>query len=165
MKELLSEFIYGGMDGIITTVAIIGAILGANIHTKYALILGMANIIADGFSMGISRYNSLIDLRKSGNTFVTPAISGLYTFLFFILMGSIPLIPFLFVSLKNEMKMRNMLFLFSLFAFILIGGIKGIYTKKIFTSMTQVVGIGLFGALISYFVAKYINSKIRFNDT
>ena len=165
MKELLSEFIYGGMDGIITTVAIISATLGANIHTKYALILGLANIIADGFSMGISRYNSLTDLRQMGNSIVSPLQSALYTFLFFIIMGSIPLIPFLFVSLHHETKMRNMLFLFSLFAFIMIGAIKGQYTKKRIRSMSEVVGIGLFGALISYFVAKYINSKIKFNYT
>ena len=62
---VLSEFIYGGMDGVITTVAIIAGTMGANIAPKYALILGLSNIMADGFSMGISRYNSLVDIVKS----------------------------------------------------------------------------------------------------
>ena len=50
----ISEFIYGGMDGIITTIAIISSVMGANISTQYALVLGMANVLSDGFSMGIS---------------------------------------------------------------------------------------------------------------
>ena len=62
---MLSEFIYGGMDGVITTVAIIGGSLGAKISNKYALILGASNVIADGFSMGISRYSSLKDVKNS----------------------------------------------------------------------------------------------------
>ena len=96
---LLSEFIYGGMDGVITTVAIVAGIMGANIPTNYALVLGLANLCADGFSMGISRYNSLVDITKSKNT---PIISALATFVSFVIMGSIPLIPFAFVSLSNE---------------------------------------------------------------
>ena len=67
MYMILSEFIYGGMDGVITTVAIIAGILGANIAPKYALVLGLASLFADGFSMGISRYSSLVQvLRLAG---------------------------------------------------------------------------------------------------
>ena len=163
IKDVLSEFVYGGMDGVITTVAIIGATLGAKIHTSYALILGLANIIADGFSMGISRYNSLTNI-KSGNSNVSPLFSGLYTFIFFIIMGSIPLLPFIFVTLNNESLMKKMLILFSLLSFIIIGYIKGKYTNKLLTSMIEVVFIGSIGALISYFVANKINSKIKINN-
>ena len=55
------------MDGVITTVAIIGGTLGAQIPSKYALILGASNVLADGFSMGISRYNSLSMYKDKTN--------------------------------------------------------------------------------------------------
>ena len=57
-----------------------------------------------------------------------------------------------------------MLILFSLLAFIIIGYIKCKYTNKRLTSMIEVVFIGSFGALISYFVANKINSKIKINN-
>ena len=92
---MLSEFIYGGMDGVITTVAIIGGTLGAKIPSNYALILER-RMLADGFSMGISRYNSLINVQDKTNSEISrksPFQSGLFTFIFFVLMGSIPLLP------------------------------------------------------------------------
>ena len=46
---MLSDFIYGGIDGVITTAAIIAGILGANISSKYALILGVSNLCAMDF--------------------------------------------------------------------------------------------------------------------
>ena len=79
---ILSDFIYGGMDGVITTAAIIAGIIGANISTKYALILGLANLCADGFSMGISRYNSLIDVIEKKNS--SPLIASCVTFFSFV---------------------------------------------------------------------------------
>ena len=82
LKEMLSEFVYGGMDGVITTVAIIAGTMGADISTKYALILGLANILADGFSMGISRYNSLVDIVASNSELsrTSPILSAMATF-------------------------------------------------------------------------------------
>ena len=96
---ILSEFIYGGMDGVITTVAIIAGILGANIAPKYALVLGLASLFADGFSMGISRYSSLVDVRRAK---VSPMFSGLATFVSFVVIGAIPLAPFLFYRIKMK---------------------------------------------------------------
>ena len=64
MKNQLSEFIYGGMDGIITVV--ISATIGSGIPNKYIPIIGSASLIGDGFSMGVSRgYNSLVESKDS----------------------------------------------------------------------------------------------------
>ncbi len=154
---LLSEFIYGGMDGVITTVAIVAGIMGANIPTNYALVLGLANLCADGFSMGISRYNSLVDIAKSKNT---PIISALATFVSFVIMGSIPLIPFAFVSLSNEEFMKKMLLMCSLIALLVIGVIKGLYSNKLMKSIIEVFFIGFVGIYVSFHVSKYVKSKI-----
>lgn len=161
MKPFISEFIYGGMDGIITTIAIISSVMGANISTQYALVLGMANVLSDGFSMGISRFNSLVDLQK-GNKYY-PYYSAFFTFVFFVIMGSIPLIPFLFVSLQNETMMQNMLLCFGLLAFVIIGTIKGIYTKKIVKSLIEVILIGSLGAFIAFYVSKTMKERYLLN--
>ena len=48
MTEYVSEFVYGGIDGTITTMAIIAGSAGAGLPT---IILGLANVLADGFSI------------------------------------------------------------------------------------------------------------------
>lgn len=163
LKEMLSEFVYGGMDGVITTVAIIAGTMGADISTKYALILGLANILADGFSMGISRYNSLVDIVASNSELsrTSPILSAMATFFFFVLMGLIPLFPFM-LNVEKDNIGRWLIFS-SLVAFLFIGGIKGLYSKTMKKSIIEVVVIGSIGAAISYFVASYMNH--RFADT
>jgi vacuolar iron transporter family protein len=52
----LRDFIYGAIDGTVTTFAVVAGVAGANLSPTIVIILGVANLIADGFSMGISNY-------------------------------------------------------------------------------------------------------------
>ncbi len=52
----LRDWIYGGIDGAVTTFAIVSGVVGANLSTSIILVLGAANIVADGFSMAASNY-------------------------------------------------------------------------------------------------------------
>ena len=54
----LAEFIYGGIDGGVTTFAVVAGAVGANFGIDVILILGVANLIADGFSMSVGSYLS-----------------------------------------------------------------------------------------------------------
>lgn len=58
LRDYLGEFVYGGIDGIVTTFAVVAASAGAGLPSGVVIILGFANLIADGFSMGISAYLS-----------------------------------------------------------------------------------------------------------
>ncbi|NNC71768.1 MAG: hypothetical protein HKN78_02715, partial [Sphingomonadaceae bacterium] len=53
----LSDFVYGGIDGAITTFAIVAGVVGAALPSSVILILGLANLLADGFSMAASNYS------------------------------------------------------------------------------------------------------------
>lgn len=57
-KVYLPEFVYGGIDGSITTFAVVAGAAGANLDSKIVIILGFANLIADGFSMSVGSYLS-----------------------------------------------------------------------------------------------------------
>jgi len=56
--KYIKNIIYGGIDGIITTFSIMAAGFGANLEMKYLISLGVANLVADGFSMGFGDYIS-----------------------------------------------------------------------------------------------------------
>lgn len=57
-EEYLGEIVYGGIDGIVTTFAIVAGSVGAGLSSAIILILGFANLVADGFSMGVGAYLS-----------------------------------------------------------------------------------------------------------
>ena len=56
--KYIKNIIYGGLDGIITTFAIIAASVGARLDSKYIIAIGFANLFADGLSMGLGDYLS-----------------------------------------------------------------------------------------------------------
>ncbi|NOX27124.1 MAG: hypothetical protein GXP21_02825 [Gammaproteobacteria bacterium] len=186
--QYISDAVLGGIDGCVTTFAVVAGVLGAGFSSSVALILGVANLIADGFSMAMSNYESVRAQHEYNNrlrlieaehvqqvpdgereeirqlfqakgfdgatlnhivdtltqnqdvwidtmlteehgvqkTLSNPKQSALTTFVAFILVGIMPLLPFLSTSLAPQQQ-----FIFSAgiaaIMFFLIGMIKGLY--------------------------------------
>lgn len=55
----LRDAILGGIDGCVTTVAVIASVAGAGLPGMVAFVLGIASLIADAFSMGVSNYQAV----------------------------------------------------------------------------------------------------------
>lgn len=53
----LRDWVYGGIDGAVTTFAVVSGVMGARLSTTIILILGIANLLADGFSMAASNFS------------------------------------------------------------------------------------------------------------
>ncbi|NNK89611.1 MAG: hypothetical protein HKO89_03310, partial [Saprospiraceae bacterium] len=58
METYLGEFVYGGIDGCVTTFAVVAGAVGAGLDSIIIIILGFANLLADGFAMSIGAYLS-----------------------------------------------------------------------------------------------------------
>jgi VIT1/CCC1 family predicted Fe2+/Mn2+ transporter len=56
-SNYLRDWIYGGIDGAVTTFAIIAGVAGADLAASVVLILGFANLLADGLAMAASNYS------------------------------------------------------------------------------------------------------------
>ncbi|MEX0819983.1 MAG: VIT1/CCC1 transporter family protein [Pirellulaceae bacterium] len=93
----LPDIIYGANDGIITTFAVVSGVVGGNLSSHVVLILGFANLLADGVSMGASNY---LSKRSRGGeeeliSHGDAARHGMVTFISFILVGAIPLFAYI----------------------------------------------------------------------
>ena len=70
MKWHFDDFIYGSIDGAVTTFAIVAGVVGAGLSPGIILILGFANLFADGFSMAAANYqaskarNEYIEMKR-----------------------------------------------------------------------------------------------------
>ena len=56
MRWSIEEFVYGATDGAVTTFAVVAGVVGAGLSPSIILILGFANLFADGFSMAVGNY-------------------------------------------------------------------------------------------------------------
>ncbi|MGB7184511.1 MAG: VIT1/CCC1 transporter family protein [Burkholderiaceae bacterium] len=57
-SQNVSDAVLGGIDGCVTTFSVVSGSVGAGLSMSVALILGFANLFADGFSMAVSNYES-----------------------------------------------------------------------------------------------------------
>jgi VIT1/CCC1 family predicted Fe2+/Mn2+ transporter len=70
MKWFFDDFIYGSIDGAVTTFAIVAGVMGAGLSPGIILILGFANLFADGFSMAVANFqaskarNEYIEMKR-----------------------------------------------------------------------------------------------------
>jgi len=161
-KNYLPEFVYGGIDGSITTFAIVSGVVGASLSSSIILILGFANLFADGFSMAASNYlseKSKEDLL-SGKRAVRKSLAkkkAFVTFLSFLIIGFIPLLSFVF-GFKNQYVFSIAL---TAIALVVVGWFKGLVTKKNkFYSSLQTLIIGGIAATIAFLVGYFIKTLI-----
>lgn len=64
--SFVGDFVYGAIDGSVTTFAVVSGVAGAGLAPNIVIILGFANLLADGFSMAVGNYLS----SKSENEFI-----------------------------------------------------------------------------------------------
>lgn len=57
-EKYLPQFVYGGIDGCVTTFAVVAGSVGAGLDSAVIIILGFANLLADGFAMSVGAYLS-----------------------------------------------------------------------------------------------------------
>ncbi|MGB0925348.1 MAG: VIT1/CCC1 transporter family protein [Minisyncoccia bacterium] len=160
IKKYLPEFVYGSVDGVVTTVAIITGAVGAGLSSSIILVLGLANVLADGFSMGSSEYLSSIseaqlDSSKKGLAKNTAFAKGLATFVSFVAVGLAPVVPFLVSVLVPGFSAYGVtVSLVTAFcAFIFIGYVGARVTKTSrLTNIIRTVAVGGVAAFISFAV-------------
>lgn len=58
MRLEIEDFVYGSIDGAVTTFAVVAGVVGASLSPSIVLILGFANLFADGFSMAAANYQA-----------------------------------------------------------------------------------------------------------
>ncbi len=100
-RHYIRDLVYGANDGIITTFAVVAGVAGGGLSILAVLIVGAANLLADGLSMGVSNYlgiRSHESARAAENLpeeEAYPARHGFATFAAFVLAGAVPLVPYL----------------------------------------------------------------------
>lgn len=157
IKKYLPEFVYGGIDGVVTTIAIITGAIGAGLSPKVIFILGFANVLADGFSMGSGEYLSSISEKQlgEGEEGDIPMKKGLATFVSFVAIGMMPVAPFL-IGLFSVFVMENSVAISLVLAFISFVGIGYVGARVTKTSrmknILRTVFVGTVAALISFLV-------------
>jgi vacuolar iron transporter family protein len=100
-QHYIRDLVYGANDGIITTFAVVAGVAGGSLSTRAVLIVGAANLLADGLSMGVGNYLGIRaeegsrELQGLPEAEASPARHGLATFLAFVAAGVLPLAPYL----------------------------------------------------------------------
>lgn len=162
--SILRDVVFAADDGVITTFAIVAGSFGAGLAPSIVIILGFANLLADGFSMATGIYlgsKSEIEYEKSKNNSHwksdSPVKQGFVTFFSFALAGLFPLLPFIF-GIKASFVSSALLVAIFLFS---LGVLKGAYTRKDpLKSGIETFLIGGIAAVLAYGVGNFIDSLV-----
>ncbi|KTG20114.1 VIT1/CCC1 transporter family protein [Haloferax profundi] len=158
----LPEIIYGANDGIVTTFAVVAGVAGAALSPGIVIVLGFANLFADGFSMGMSNYLSERSeedyhdavgdghVRTDGKT---PVQTAAATFLAFIVAGWTPLLPYVF--------RLEPLFPISIVvtgaAFFVVGASRSLVTNRSWVANGgEMFVVGMAAAAVAYAVGNFL---------
>lgn len=168
-ESYLGEFVYGAIDGSITTFAVVAGAAGANLPPSVVLILGFANLFADGFSMATSNFLStkakmqVQEKRGHYHHEVEPMKTAMVTFISFLAVGFVPL--FSYVAGLFFQSVRENQFLIAAIltgvAFFTVGAIKAKVVKKSWiASSSETLLLGGIAAVIAYVVGAFLRGIV-----
>jgi len=159
----LGNLVYGANDGIITTFAVIAGASGAGFSSTIIIVLGIANLIADGFSMAASKYLSVKSeqsVDQAGSKRRSAVQDGAATFIAFVLAGALPLLPFLIPGASEHAFIISAIT--GGIAFFLVGAARSlVITKNLFVAGLEILIVGGAAAVIAYGLGSWVETLIQ----
>ncbi len=163
-SRYVGEFVYGASDGIITTFAIVTAAAGGSLSPGVIVVLGVANLLADGFSMGASSFLSArAEASRDAETqdISLPLKRGVATFGAFVLAGLLPLLPYLAVQSAAPVFPLVISVAATLGALAVVGvGRAHLAGEPISLAVVEMVTVGGMAAAISYGVGWFLRAIV-----
>ena len=153
----LRDMVYGALDGVITTMAILAGSQGAALSARIGLILGLANLIGDGISMGASNYLGLrSEIEQAGGSVAAeaPWRHGLATVAAFIVVGSAPLVAYVVAPLAG-VAIFPFAIVLSAMALLAAGFVRAAFVgKAAWRSAIEMLAVGVLAGGAAYLVGR-----------
>lgn len=163
----IGDLVFGANDGIVTTFAVVSGVSGAALSPRVAIILGFANLLADGFSMAAGSYlgnrsEQEYQVLVNGATDegrIHAVGHGAAIFLAFLAAGSVPLLPLLFIPAEQSFPVSCAATAVILFA---VGSLRTLVTRaRWIKSGLEMLLIGSMAAAASWLVGHLLGGLTR----
>ena len=167
--RLLKSAVFGANDGIVTTFAVVAGVAGAHLSAQVVLILGIANMVADGLAMGLGDYlgeRSERQMRNAKKHEMGDGIwhTGLVTFVAFVLAGALPLLPYFARSIGlpiEEAWQFPLSILMTGVTLFTVGAIRTVFTGcKLLRGGLEMLGVGAIAAIVAYVLGGFVERAL-----
>jgi VIT1/CCC1 family predicted Fe2+/Mn2+ transporter len=155
-RHYVREWIYGANDGLVTTFAVVAGTAGGGLSPQVVLIAGVANLLADGLSMGVGSYLSIRSYESVRASQALPeeeahpARHGAATFAAFVAAGALPLLPYA-LGFDPVLAFVSAIALTFLAMFV-VGALRSLVaTTKWWAAGAEMLGLGAAVACVAYY--------------
>ena len=154
-RHYVGDLVYGANDGLITTFAVVAGVAGGALSSRATLIIGAANLFADGLSMAVGNYLSIrsregvLAAQDLPEEEAHPAKHGLATLLAFVGAGAVPLLPFALLTGAGARLTGSIVLTFT--TLFVIGALRAVVTiDRWWLAGLEMLLLGIAVALAAY---------------
>lgn len=133
-RHYIRDLVYGANDGLITTFAVVSGVAGGALSHIAVLVIGAANLAADGVSMGAGNLLAIRADERARAADGLPELEtypwkhGLATLIAFVVAGALPLVPFVLpIATESRFAWSAASTFVAMFA---LGCVRGVITRE-----------------------------------
>jgi VIT1/CCC1 family predicted Fe2+/Mn2+ transporter len=165
-QHYVRDVVYGANDGVITTFAVVAGVTGGTLSPVTVLVLGVANLLADGLSMGVGNYlgirsdERVREAQQLPEQEAFPIRHGIATFLAFVAAGVVPLLPYVFSGVTTDLfATSTVLSLMVLFA---VGAARSrVGTGSWWANGLEMLVLGVIVGAVAYFAGAVVSALLE----
>jgi vacuolar iron transporter family protein len=165
-RHYVRELVYGANDGIITTFAVVAGVAGGGLSVGVVLIIGAANLFADGLSMAVGNYlairshESVLEAQDLPEEEAFPIRHAGATFAAFVIAGIVPLLPYMFAAFPGDRFVPSIALTF--LALFVVGSSRALIANvRWWRAGVEMLGLGALVAAIAYASGRVVAAMLE----
>jgi VIT1/CCC1 family predicted Fe2+/Mn2+ transporter len=164
-QHYIRDLVYGANDGVVTTFAVVAGVTGGTLTPRAVLVLGVANLLADGLSMGVGNYlgirsdERVREAQRLPELEAFPLRHGVATFAAFVVAGAVPLLPYVIPVVAVDRFALSTLS--SLIVLFVVGALRArVGTGSWWLNGLEMLGLGVVVGLVAYYAGAMVAALV-----